>query len=119
MARDTIRIISLFMPAGAAREVWQPAADIYRTPTGWLVKFELPGVRPEDVQLTARGRGLTVQGTRRDCCRHEGCSHYQLEIDYGRFERTVQLPQPIDAARCRAEYDNGMLLVHVEPEGRP
>jgi HSP20 family protein len=118
MARDTIRIISLFMPAGAAREAWQPAADVYRTPTGWLVKFELAGVRPEDVQLTVQGRRLTVSGTRRDCCRHEGCRHYQLEIDYGRFERTVELPQPIDTARFSANHEHGMLLVQIEPEGR-
>jgi HSP20 family protein len=120
MARDTIRIVSLFFPGPAASgTAWQPAADVYRTPTGWLVKFELAGVRPGDVQLRVLGRRLTVSGARRDCCLHAGCRHHQLEIDYGRFERAVELPEPIDAARFSAEHEHGMLLVRIDLEARP
>ncbi|MBV9126219.1 MAG: Hsp20/alpha crystallin family protein, partial [Planctomycetes bacterium] len=69
MAGDLIRLMqTLFLPAAETfQEVpWRPAVDVYRTRQGWRVKFELAGVRPEDITLTVHGRRLTVQGVRRD-----------------------------------------------------
>ena len=62
-ASDVVRLVSLFYSAGAEQTPeWRPATDVYRTPDGWLVKFELAGVSPEDVELTARGRALRIRG---------------------------------------------------------
>jgi HSP20 family protein len=117
MARDRIKFVSFFLSAAPVREAtWRPDADVYRTAYGWLVKFNLAGVRPEDVELTARGRVLTVRGTRRDDCSEGNCRHHQLEIEYGRFERHLELPVDLGAARIQAEQRLGMLLVHVQTE---
>jgi HSP20 family protein len=117
MARDRIRFVSFFLSAQPVREAnWQPDADVYRTRDGWLVKFNLAGVRHEDVELTAHGRRLTVRGTRRDDCAGGACSHHQLEIEYGRFERQIELPADLGAAQIAAEHRNGMLLVRVQTE---
>jgi HSP20 family protein len=116
---DFIRIKHsfFFLPAGQAESpTWQPPADIYRTRVGWLVKFDLAGVRPEDMRLAFQGNRLTVQGVRRDCCLEEGCHHYQMEIAYSHFERSVLLPVVIDRATLTVEYRDGMLLVHIKPE---
>jgi HSP20 family molecular chaperone IbpA len=51
---------------------WRPAADIYHTREGWLVKLELAGVREDDIQITVSGRTLTVRGRRRDSIVTEG-----------------------------------------------
>jgi len=119
MRPDLVRVMqSLFLPAAEAARgaAWHPPADVYRTPGGWLVKLDLAGVRPEDVEVTAGGRQLTVRGTRRDWCLEEGCSQYQMEIAYSHFERSLTLPADLDRARVTAEHRHGMLLVHVEPE---
>jgi HSP20 family protein len=108
-------MIRALLPAAAEMgEAWQPAADVYRTPNGWLVKLDLAGVRPEDVQLSYRGPHLTVQGMRRDFTANATCCCYQMEISYSQFARRITLPVGLDDAHIRAEYSNGMLLVHID-----
>ncbi len=106
---------SLILPlAQSLREAhWRPAADVYRTPDGWLVKLDLAGVRPEDVQLSVAGSRITARGVRRDWCVAEGCDHYQMEIAYSRFQRTIELPIDLVDARLSFEYRHGMLLIRV------
>src|SRR5437868_5968239 len=86
---------------------WQPNTDIYRTPKGWLIKFDLAGVRPEEVELTMRGNRISVRGIRRDWCIEEGCRCHQMEIAYSQFERQVILPANLTAARIVAEHQHG------------
>src|SRR5204862_4910503 len=62
--------------------LWNPAADVYRTQDGWVVKIDLAGVKAEDIQVTLDGALLRLSGLRRDSFCGEGISHYQLEITY-------------------------------------
>ncbi|MEN6492856.1 MAG: Hsp20/alpha crystallin family protein [Thermoguttaceae bacterium] len=94
--------------------MWRPLADIYRTSRGWLVKFELAGVRPEEIQLTACGQSLTLRGVRRDVRIEEGQCSYSMEISYNRFERTLELPCEAEALTIRSDYRDGMLMVWLE-----
>jgi HSP20 family protein len=119
MPRDLVRIMhSLFLPVAQAfhATAWRPPADVYRTRKGWLVKFDLAGVRAEDITLTADGSRVTVRGTRRDCAVEEGCSYYRMEIAYSHFERSVELPVLVDPTNVSTEYDNGMLSVYLQTE---
>ena len=118
MSKDLIRLMqALFLPAGEGCKdaPWRPAADVYQTQHGWLVKLDLAGVRPEDVQLTLSGDRMVVRGVRRDCTSEEGYSYYRMEIAYSQFERTIELPCRLDQARLETEYRDGMLLVHISP----
>src|SRR5215212_5119295 len=117
MSRDLIHLMHrLFLPAARRVEAaqWQPLVDVYRTPDGWLVKYDLAGVRPEDISLTLDGRTLTVRGTRRDGCVQESCSHYLMEIAYSHFERSLQLPEDVTPLRLATEFRDGMLLVRLQ-----
>jgi len=114
MGRDVVQFVSLFYTAGTEQTPeWRPATDVYRTPEGWLVKLELAGVRPEDVELTARGRALRVRGRRRDCALEPGYRQVHMEIAYSRFDRQVELPEDLQQARFDTEFRDGMLLVRV------
>jgi HSP20 family protein len=110
----------LFLPAVSrgGRRDWQPPADVYRTPDGWFLKFELAGVRAEDLELTVQGRTLWLQGTRRDHRPLRGADCYYLEITYSRFERALELPGLSEEAEISASYRDGMLLVEITTEGR-
>jgi HSP20 family protein len=119
MAHDLIRFMqSLFPLAGdTTREgIWRPSTDVFRTRTGWLVKFDLAGVRPEDFELRIGGSRLTVRGTRRDWCREEGCRYYLMEITYSHFERSIELPCDLEQARIATELRHGLLLVRIQTE---
>ena len=119
MARDLVRWVhTVLLPAAAEepadRAEWQPSVDVYRTASGWLVKFDLAGVRPEDIELRVAGCRLNVRGSRRDWSVTEGCRSYHMEIAYSRFERTVELPGPCgEVGRVTTEFRDGMLLVRV------
>jgi HSP20 family protein len=98
-------------------QLWQPLADVYRTRDGWLLKFDLAGVRPEDVRVIVHGRRVSVSGVRRDLMLEEGCSYYSMEISYNRFERSLDMPADLEHARITLEARNGLLLVRMITEG--
>ncbi|MGH9755281.1 MAG: Hsp20/alpha crystallin family protein [Blastocatellia bacterium] len=98
--------------AGAAM-AWRPAADIYRTPEGWIVKLELAGVQQEDVNVVTSGSELFISGVRRDRFIGEGWSHHSMEITYSHFERVIELPCDLDRASISVESHDGLLLVRV------
>jgi len=93
---------------------WSPRADVYRTPTGWLVKFDLAGVSPDEVTVEATRSEIRVTGVRRDRFVQKGYRHHSMEISYSRFERTIRLPCRADTASIRTEYVEGMLIVTLQ-----
>lgn len=107
---------SYFLPTASpsAESTWRPSVDVYRCEAGWLVKCDLAGVRPQDVQATIRGRRLTISGIRRDLSMVSGQRAYSLEIAYDRFERTIELPCEIERAKLTTDYRDGMLLIEIE-----
>src|SRR5437867_11847731 len=96
--------------------LWCPAADVYRAPDGWIVKVDLAGVHPEDVEISIDGPLLRVSGLRRDSFCGEGVSHYQLEITYSRFEKTIQFPRSIEHASVTRDYHDGLLILQLREE---
>jgi HSP20 family molecular chaperone IbpA len=118
MANDEVRFPQMLFlsTSGPPEPAWQPKADVYRVPGGWLVKLELAGVQPDDVRMFTRGTALWVQGTRRDV-RIQECLHcHRLEIDYNRFERRLELPGLSESAEIDVSYRDGMLLIRIQTE---
>ena len=98
--------------------LWCPAADVYRTREGWIVKVDLAGISPDDVEIRISGPLLSISGSRRDSFCGEGISHYQLEITYSRFEKTIQFPRSIEHASVMRDYNDGLLILRLEEEGQ-
>lgn len=90
-----------------------PPVDVYRARDRWLVKLDLAGVRPEDIEIRTCGPALTVTGIRRHLSVLEDGEAYSMEIAYNRFERTIELPFDLDRARIRTDYRDGMVLVNI------
>jgi HSP20 family protein len=100
-------------PSEVSHRGWVPAADVYELHSGWMIKVELAGIRPEDVTVTLDGDVLRVVGHRRDWVVHETQNCHSLEISYARFERRFRLPRLHEKARIVTDYRDGMLLVKV------
>ena len=98
-------------------EAWQPPVDIYRRKNEWLLKFDLAGVRAEDVEVRIAGSRITVAGVRRDWVVEQGYSYHSMEISYNRFERAIELPGDLSGAGYALETIDGLLLVRVRYEG--
>ena len=96
---------------------WRPAADVYRTPSGWFVKLELAGVPKDEIEVSVSGHLLRVRGRRRDTQFAEAAEHYSLEISYSEFERCIELPCNLEEADVSAQCQEGMLLVAIVPKG--
>lgn len=109
--------MTVFLFATTRQETWQPAADVYRTKWGWLLKFDLAGVRLEDINVHVSRNAVTVNGIRRDWMAEEGCHHHSLEINYSRFERKIELPDDLSGSQIRLDYRDGILMLRVGIDG--
>lgn len=92
---------------------WVPPADVFVSGGCLVVRFEVAGVRREDIELTYKDGELTVRGTRLECEAEPKDGYWQMEIPHGHFERSVRLPLPVDPDRIDAVYRNGMLEVRM------
>jgi HSP20 family protein len=92
---------------------WKPATDLFRSGNDWLIKMEVAGVSPEEVQLSAQRNVLHVRGRRRDLYLQGGYTCHKLEINYTNFERSITLPGVIDAGGIRTEYRDGILRIFL------
>lgn len=80
----------------------------------YVLRAELPGIDPErDVEVTLREGLLSVIATRTERDETDRPDGYRSEFRYGRFERSMQLPEGTDADSVTASYDNGILEVRV------
>src|SRR5712691_8976195 len=98
---------------GTDNRVWMPVVDMYETKDDLILSFELPGVREKDVSLSITGDLLTVKGERSFDQELKDDHTYQVERAYGKFERSVQLPMPVQADRVKATYRDGVLEVRL------
>lgn len=102
------------------RAAFRPNADVYydALENAVIVKLELPGIEPGAVRLELEDNVLTVSGFRSDE-RHPEAVYQQMEITYGRFERSMTLPPEVDAEKAKADYGAGYLKIVLPVKKRP
>jgi HSP20 family protein len=92
---------------------WAPALDVLQEDGDIVVRAELPGVRPEDVDVTFHNGVLTISGERKAEEQKEGSGYYIRERRYGSFRRSMTLPQGTDESNINARFNDGVLEVRV------
>jgi HSP20 family protein len=92
---------------------WAPAVDVLQRNGDLVVRAELPGVRPEDVDITVQDRVLTISGQRREEQEEQRGGYYVRERRSGSFSRSMSLPEGVDEDSIRARYENGVLEVTI------
>ena len=100
---------------------WTPACDIYEDGEEIVVRAELAGVEPVDVEIRFENGVLTLKGERKLEKEDRRENYHRLELSYGTFTRAFSMPATIDSEKIRAESKQGVLLVHLpkKPEAQP
>ena len=96
---------------GSMERVWAPAVDIYETVDALMVAAELPGLDEKDIHLSIIGDVLSVRGERQWNQEVKQESYYRGERWYGKFERSLPLPMPVQADKVTAKYRDGVLTI--------
>lgn len=109
-------------PFGVPRKTseWMPQVDVSETFNNLVIKVEVPGMDPKDLDLSLRRNLLTIRGEREQEREEEDENFHQIERSYGTFSRTISLPANVDEEKVEAECKNGVLKIimpKVEEEG--
>jgi len=92
---------------------FRPAADLYETPEGLVLRVEIPGAVREDLGIDLAGQELIVRGQRRPLPPANISRVLHYEITYGSFERSFHIPLAVDPEGVRASYEHGILEVRL------
>jgi HSP20 family protein len=89
------------------------ALDVYETPDEIVVTAALPGVQPEEVDITITGDVLTIKGETKSETKVEKANYLRQERRYGVFARTIALQAPIQADKADAKFKDGVLTLSI------
>jgi HSP20 family protein len=87
--------------------------EVSETDTDIEVKASLPGIRPEDVEITVANGVLSVKAQHKDVSEDKKRDYYRREIRYGALQRALSLPVSVDADKAEARFENGMLHLRL------
>jgi HSP20 family protein len=102
-------------------KTWTPACDIFETDKELVIKFELPEVKKEDVEVKIEQNVLTLHGERKFEEKTDRENYHRVERRYGEFLRSFNVPLYVDPAKINAEFKDGVLTVTLpkNEEARP
>lgn len=123
LQREMARLVDDFFTGGSSApapgiSMAVPRLDVRESAQELCICADLPGVKPEDVELRLEGSTLTLRGEKAHEAQDKQEDYYLMERSYGRFQRSLQLPYAPDPSRVHAEFDNGVLTVHVPKEAQ-
>jgi HSP20 family protein len=110
------RVFDQAFGSSLGSRVWVPAMDVAERKDAYVVQAELPGLRPDQVDVSFEKNVLTIRGTKPasfDASTDGELRIFAAERVSGSFERSVRLPEFVDAERITASFDNGVLTVTV------
>ena len=92
---------------------WTPALDVHDEKDSFLVRVELPGIKKDDITVSLDKGVLTINGERKDEHEKKEGEAFRSERFFGRFQRSVSLPLPVDASKVKASYQDGVLSIEL------
>ena len=98
-----------------------PAVDVYEDAQHLTLKFEVPGIKPDDLDIRVEGRTLTVRGERKWNSEQKEENFHRVERRFGSFVRSFTLPATVDTENIQAQSEHGVLelTLNKKPEAKP
>ena len=110
---------TLFQPVNTNAQRWAPPMDLVEAEDHFVLKADLPGLGDDDVTIEVQDGTLTISGERKSEHEKREKGWYRLERSFGRFSRSLTLPEGVDADKIQASFDKGVLEVRIpKPEER-
>jgi len=103
------RLLSTSVPIEAPAEF--PLINVWTSENGVIVRAEIPGIAPDDVDISLVNDTLTIRGFRNPEELQEGESRHRQERGFGQFSRSLQLPFGVEADHVQAKFSNGVLQI--------
>ncbi len=97
----------------SSERTWSPQMDIYETVDEIIILAEIAGVSKDDLEVEINRKAVKIYGNRRPVHRLNNSTYRLAEIQYGKFERILFLPTPIDTEMVSASFLNGLLQIHL------
>jgi len=91
------------------RGAWSPSVDIFENKDNIVLEAELPGLTPDDVNISIENNLLTIHGERKFEKKDEGDNFHRVERSYGSFTRSFTLPPTVSSENVDAVFENGIL----------
>lgn len=98
-------------PASFEGTAWTLPLDVIETKDDILVKASVPGLKPEEIDISVTGGVLTIKGETKSEQKVEEGSYIRQERRYGSFQRTITLPADVVADKAKAEFESGVLTL--------
>ena len=98
---------------------WTPSIDVSETPTSYLIKAELPGVKKEDVHVDIDAGVLSITGERKQQQEHKDEKYHRVESSYGSFMRRFTVPEDANTEGVEAAFKDGVLTVKLGKKPAP
>jgi HSP20 family protein len=106
-------VLGSAMADPATAGAFSPALDVEEDEDAFTLHVELPGVKPDDVEITLEENVLTIAGERRFYDARDENGFRRVERSFGRFHRAVRLPDRVRSDDVAAAYTDGMLRITV------
>ena len=110
-AMDTLLRESVAQPQRGVTGALSFPLDIHETDNEYVIQAELPGIRTENVHLQVQNNMLQISGEVKQEQQEQGHQWVLRERRYGRFQRTLTLPRPVESDQANAEFEHGILTV--------
>jgi HSP20 family protein len=98
---------------GVSGRRWIPAMDLVETDDHLVLRADLPGISEDDIEIEIKDNVLTVSGERKSEREDKGEGYHRVERSFGRFSRSLSLPDGVDADSVNAGFDRGVLEVKI------
>jgi HSP20 family protein len=121
LRREIDRLFDDTFGRGEGMSTWSPAVDVRETDNEMRLDVEVPGMKPDDIEVTAENGVLTISGEKKSE-RKEGdekSRYHVVERSYGSFSRSFQLPKGLDESKIEADCDSGILSIHIPKAALP
>lgn len=92
---------------------FEPQIDVTETDKALTISSELPGLEPNDIDISLDRDVLTIRGEKRAEKEEKGARHYRLERSYGSFSRSIRLPSEVEAEKIDATFKRGVLKIKL------
>ena len=120
LRRDIDRLFEDAFGGGRSVATWAPAVDVHEDNQEISLNVELPGIKPENVEISVENGVLTIRGDKREERKEGEEGRYHLvERSYGSFLRSFVLPQGVSEEQISADFDNGLLRIRIPKAALP